>query len=953
MIAVPFACLLAVLQSPASDSLRLLALSLPPTSLVVAVRQRPLAVRDAVNESLRRGDLDAAGKVAAAYAVAWRDSFFVREVARFVAWPVDRRAAKVSVDSLRRVGIKAFDAEGPHAAVVLWHRALARATTNGDSAGMAAVLGNIGAGLLEDGQLDSATSYLERARALATTIGDLRVEANAVGALAGVQEDRGDLAGARDSYAKSLTLRDRIGDTRGMAADHNNLGLLAQRLGDLEEARRQLDTALALNRRDGRDEIAATNLVNLAGLASLAGEFSRAEALYRDALATWRSHESWADAAVALHGLGQLELRRGDYPAARIALREALGIYGRTGPVAEELAVRRDLAGALGAAGDLQGARDELNRAQRRADSTRAPPAARAGIALARGDLALELNTLADAQRLYARAEALYRLAAEPGGEAEAQEGRAVLLLARDDAVHAQPLLEAAQRTQLGSGSVRAAALTGITLGRALLARGDTVAARGHLARAAADLERSGDPVGAAAALGQWAELEASAGAPLAADSLYRAAFDRLGDRIAPEVAWQLHAGWARVLRSQGRAGTDAAARELRSALSELERPSRSLVLPERRSAFLADKWDVYAQLALIERDRGRIGAAFDASERLRAREMLDLLARGRITTSPDTAQDLVVREQDLRRRIGELTHDLENADIADQTLRGSDEALSASMTRETLARAQEAYAEILLEAREGAPRHAALVAPDVVAWQSVARRLTPEQAFIEYLVSDSTTLAFVVTSDSIAVLDLGTRRQELARLVDFTRAVLTPRPPLRDAERGSDSLWRAPLRRLHATLVAPVEATGMLAGKSRLVLVPHVELQYLPFAALMDTAGRFLVQRYELAMTPSASVWIALGDRPAGAPGGAVLAFAPQPATLPGSSQEVAAIRRVAGSDAQVLTGDAATESAFRRLGPAQRVLHLATYAVLNNQDPLFSFVQLAPDAAAVAVAQ
>ena len=185
---------------------------------------------------------------------------------------------------------------------------------------------------------------------------------------------------------------------RGTAADHNNLGLLVQRLGDLEEARRQFDTALALNRRDGRDDVAATNLVNLAGLASLAGEFTRAEALYRDALATWRAHESWADAAVALHGLGQLELRRGDYPAARMALREALGIYARTGPIAEELGVRRDLAGALAAAGDLQGARDELSRAQRRADSTRAPPGARAGIALARADLAFELNTLAEAR---------------------------------------------------------------------------------------------------------------------------------------------------------------------------------------------------------------------------------------------------------------------------------------------------------------------------------------------------------------------------------------------------------------------------------------------------------------------------------------------------------------------------------------------------------------------------
>src|SRR2546426_8800242 len=492
MILVALGCLLAVLQSPASDSLRLLAVSLPQTSLVLQVRERPQAVRDAVTESLRRGELDAAGRIAAAYAIAWRDSFLVREVARFAAWPADRRSAKVWVDSVRRAGITVFGRDGPGTAVAVWRRALARAAVNNDSAGMAALLGNIGAGLLEDGQLDSATEYLDRARALAVAIGDLRVEANAVGALASVHEDRGDLATARDDYTHSLALRDRIGDTRGTAADHNNLGLLAQRLGDLDEARWQFDTALVLNRRDGRDDVAATNLVNLAGLASLAGECTRAEALYRDALATWRAHESWADAAVALHGLGQLELRRGDYPAARMALRKALGIYARTGPIAEELGVRRDLAGALAAAGDLQGARDELSRAQRRADSTRAPPGARAGIALARADLALELNTLAEAQRLYARAELLYRQAAEPVGEAEAQEGRALLLLARDDAVHAQALLETALRTRVGAGRLRAAALTRVSLGRAVLARGDTVAARSPPARAAGGLPRGG-----------------------------------------------------------------------------------------------------------------------------------------------------------------------------------------------------------------------------------------------------------------------------------------------------------------------------------------------------------------------------------------------------------------------------------------------------------------------------
>src|SRR5256885_3280913 len=144
MIVAGLGGLLAVLQSPASDSLRLLAVSLSQTSLVLQVRERPLAVRDAVTESLRRGELDAAGKIAAAYAVAWRDSFLVREVARFAAWPADRRSAKVAVDSMRRAGIKAFGGDGPHAAVVLWRRALSRATANGDSAGKAPPVRHLG-----------------------------------------------------------------------------------------------------------------------------------------------------------------------------------------------------------------------------------------------------------------------------------------------------------------------------------------------------------------------------------------------------------------------------------------------------------------------------------------------------------------------------------------------------------------------------------------------------------------------------------------------------------------------------------------------------------------------------------------------------------------------------------------------------------------------------------------
>jgi CHAT domain-containing protein len=941
-----------VAQPPTQDSLRLLARRLSDSALAAEVRARPLEVREALSQTLalsvrgqpaaREEELIIAHRLAAAYASAWHDPFLVREVARFTAWPPERRAAKVQADSLRRAGIAAFGRDGAEAAITIWRRALSRSAAIDDTAGMAATLGNMGAGLSYDGRPDSAEVYLERSWVLAVAVGDLRVEANASSELAGVREQRDDVAGARQYYARAIAVRERIGDSRGQAADDNNLAGLARAVGDLDEARRQLEAALALNRRDGRAEVAATNLVNLAALASLTGDFARGASLYREALRTWRSAEQWADAADALRGLGALELRRGDYPAGRADLLEALSIYDRTGPLADALDVRQKLAATRAAEGELQGALDELRRAQQVADSAGVAPDVRAGIALTRADLARQLNSGPEAERLYASAEQLYRRAGNQVGVAEAQQGQGMLLLDQDKSVQAQGLLAAALRTERATGDERAASLTRIVLGQVSLQRGDTAAARRQLARAASDLERLGDPVAAAAALGERASLEAAARFPAAADSLFRSALAKVGDRVAPAVTWRLHAGLGAIRRSQG--AMDDAARELRASIADIERTGRSLTLAERRSGFLTDKWDVYEQLALLERARGRQEAAFEVSERVRASEMLELLGQGRLEAPQDTAAELVAREQDLRRRIGELTRGLEGNAPGGQLIRGPDVSRASAVTREALLQAQESYTELLLEMRERAPVHAALVTRETRTWRDVAHHLASDEAFIEYLVSDASSLAFVVTRDTLVSVDLHVGRQDLASLVDFARGTLQPRgsPHL-------DSLWRAPLRQLHRDLIAPIEASGLLRGKTRLILVPHAELHYLPFAALLSGEGRegeqFLVQRFQVMVTPSASVWLALGARHRGHSTASVLAFAPRPDALPASRQEVATIGQFAGADARVVVGSAATEAVFRREAPTRSVIHLATFGVLNKQNPLFSFVELAPD--------
>src|SRR5439155_1476170 len=268
---------------------------------------------------------------------------------------------------------------------------------------------------------------------------------------------------------------------------------------------------------------------------------------------------------------------------------------------------------------------------------------------------------------------------------------------------------------------------------------GDTAGARRVVTTALDTLRVVGDAAGEAAALGALGDRAAREGIGLTAESLYRRGLDRLGAAPAPSVSWPLHAGLGDALQSRG-AFTEAAT-ELRAAAADVERVAGRLPLEQRRASYLADKWEVYAQLALVERARGRTEEAFDASERLRARQMLDLLARGRIAWQAADGDTLLSREQDLRLRITELTLRLE------------------------------------------------------------------------------------------------------------------------DAAEGPS--WRAPLERLDQRLIEPIEAAGLLRGKRALVIAPHAELHYLPFAALQrpGATAPFLVERYVVTTVPSASVWLRLRE--------------------------------------------------------------------------------------------
>ena len=896
-----------------------------------------LAGSASVDPAAAAAMLARATRLASEYGRVWGDSFLVREAQRFAGWPREKRTRRVRADSLRRSGNVALGAAGLEAALADWRSSLAIGQALADTGVIAAALGNMGAGYYRVGDLSRAEPLFTEAHRLARLAGDRRTMLNGLGGLASIHKDRGELRQAASVYLTALTLSRQIGDFRGVAADANNLGLVSVSLGDLPEAKRRHTEALITARQHGLDEAAAAALVNLGALAADLGRESEAEARYLEALDLYRRLAAADDEALVLHNLGLLDAGRGDFSKARDRYLAAAILFEKAGPAESAVAARRDLSTIFAAMGELALADQQLMLAVEMARVHQLSPAAEGRLDLARGDLALAYNQLKRARTAYDAGLVLFRRGRDGAGEADALGSLGALRLLEEDYAGAVPLLTDAATRQQALGDRRSASLTRLLIAQAGQLQGDTAGANRNIREAVDALHAAGDRVSEAWALCQAGRYQQAIGLPLAAEGRFRAGLDRLGPRPATSVTVCLTSGLGGVLRLRG------AQREAQAALvqgiKEVESAAFRVAQPGRRADFLADKWSLYADLALAQRATGDDAAAFATSERLRARQTLDLLtspASARLGSAPSDNP----RADALRRRISALIRTVE-APGTSVALRGADALdLFSNGDREALRRAQDAYAE-LLDSLQISQTDVARPPSGTPGWREVATRLGADQALIEYLVTDSAVVAFVVTAERLATVNLPVSGRTLGSEVAFVRGLLQP------SAIGRSATWEAPLRRLHAQLIAPLEAAGLLARRQRLIVVPHGELHYLPFAALLEggAGGRYLVDRYSLGSVSSAAVWLELGRRPTRSGPDKMLALSPGIRDLPGANTETAALAALYGPSARILSGPVATRRAFIEAARSYSILHIATVGVLNKHNPAFSYVALAPE--------
>jgi CHAT domain-containing protein/Tfp pilus assembly protein PilF len=210
------------------------------------------------------------------------------------------------------------------------------------------------------------------------------------------------------------------------------------------------------------------------------------------------------------------------------------------------------------------------------------------------------------------------------------------------------------------------------------------------------------------------------------------------------------------------------------------------------------------------------------------------------------------------------------------------------------------------------------------------------QTGLLEYSITDQGVRLFVVTRGArgaeVKAYDMAGDKASLARDVKQFRAQIASR----------DLGYRKLAASLYQQLIQP--ARQQLRGKSTLVIVPEGVLWQLPFQALEQSPGRYLVEDSAVFYTPSLSVLRQMQRLHQSRVLAQPRLLAVEAATVPGTQREINGLRRVYGPEnVRVYLGAEADHENLKRDAPDFQILHLAAHGVFEDRHPMDSYLVLA----------
>ncbi len=407
------------------------------------------------------------------------------------------------------------------------------------------------------------------------------------------------------------------------------------------------------------------------------------------------------------------------------------------------------------------------------------------------------------------------------------------------------------------------------------------------------------------------------------------------------ETLWRAYSQMGRLAEQQG--DRQKAFKYYADAITLIEEMRGELSDAGLKAIFMENKFQVYEWMIRLLRRMQRDEEAFNYLERAKARTMLDMLGDKRFASRNAEMDDLLERERSLRERLQELMRGSGQGPPPEGEEEGeSDEerAESESRQKQEIALLQAEQKRLLVRIDQVNPDLASLLKVNPLTAKEVQSLLDQDTVVLAYYTGSEWVGVFVVTERRILGLNLDIPRKALAEKVKEFR---------RDTEEGLTVKvfisrdYEKPLADLYEILIKPLEKE--LVGRKHLVVVPHGMLHYLPFQALRNQEGKYLIESYTVSYLPSASVLKYAREKNRG--NHADLFAVANPKTdlgpLPASEMEAREVSALFARK-QILLGPGATKSKVKTEGPRYDMLLFSTHGEMIESDPLKSNLRLTP---------
>ncbi|HEY0098903.1 MAG TPA: tetratricopeptide repeat protein [Pyrinomonadaceae bacterium] len=685
--------------------------------------------------------------------------------------------------------------------------------------------------------------------------------------LAGLNYLKGDYARAEPLYQRALAIREKLLGVEhpGIAAPLNNLALLYHVKGDYKRAEPLYQRALSIREKNlgAEHPDLALSISNLAGLYDSTGDYVRAEPLYKRALAIFEKAlgAEHPEVATSLDNIAGIYRTKGDYASAEPLYQRALAIYekvlGTEHPsVADSL---NNIAALHYERGDY--GRAELLHQRALAIREKTLGATHPAVASSLGNLALLYEVKGDygrAEPLYLRAIAIREKAL--GGEhpevALTLNNLALLYQARGDYARAEPLYRRALaiREKVLGTQHPDVAISFNSLAVMYHVKGDYASAEPLYQRALAISEKA---LGAehpehAQALNNLAGMYHDSGDYVRSEPLHQrtlAIREKVFGAAHPAVASSLNnlsdlyeakGDYERAIAGRSRSAdireqnitlilTTGSEKQKQLYLDTLSGETDTVVSLNIKGA---PKNDAATRLALntILRRKGR---ALDA--------MTDQIAalRRRAGTEDQKLLDQLAaaRSQLANLQLGGASSNLTPAARQAQLVALAEEIekLEANIGRRSAEFRVQAQPVTLSNVQAALPAGAALI--EIFSYRPYNTKAQPGNKFgaaryVAYVSRREGEPQFVELGEAAAI---EANVEKLRRTLRDSR----------QAARGDVSAVKEAARVVDEQVMRPVR--GLLGATRRIFLSPDGALNLIPFAALVDERGKYLVEDYTL----------------------------------------------------------------------------------------------------------